>query len=122
MTESLEVLQVVKTLSLRGDGRETILRHVTTYWSMAGEKLAEIDPLAGNDSVAAYNERVGRGPCNPATMNEETPAPLIRETAAGTLAHRIVRAVRDIKIDAPYKDYFDVVLPLIRINTRIAPK
>lgn len=46
-----KVIQVIQTVSLRGDGKSdvTMLRHVTHYWSMAGDLLAESDPCAEND-------------------------------------------------------------------------
>lgn len=42
------VMQVIRTTNLRrGDGVKTPIRAITQYWSMSGDLLAEVDPLAG---------------------------------------------------------------------------
>lgn len=42
------VMQVIRTTNLRrGDGAVTPIRAITQFWSMDGELLAEVDPLAG---------------------------------------------------------------------------
>ena len=41
------VMQVIRTTNLRrGDGVNTPIRAITQYWSMQGDLLAEVDPLA----------------------------------------------------------------------------
>lgn len=42
------VMQIIRTTNLRrGDGTErSPIRAVTQYWSMQGDLLAEVDPLA----------------------------------------------------------------------------
>lgn len=45
-TDCAEVIQVIKTVSLRGIGIDKDpARLVTEYWSLDGEKLAEADPI-----------------------------------------------------------------------------
>lgn len=40
-------MQVIQTTNLRrGDGVNTPIRAITQYWSMQGDLLAEVDPLA----------------------------------------------------------------------------
>lgn len=42
------VMQVIRTTNLRrGDGITTPIRAITQFWSMRGDLLAEVDPLAG---------------------------------------------------------------------------
>lgn len=41
----LEVIQVIRTRHVRGDGKETVLREVTTLWSIDGKRIVEIDPV-----------------------------------------------------------------------------
>jgi hypothetical protein len=41
---SAEVIQVIRTVATRGDGKDTVFREVTSYWSLNGELLAELDP------------------------------------------------------------------------------
>lgn len=42
------VMQIIRTTNLRrGDGINTPIRAITQYWSMQGDLLAEVDPLAG---------------------------------------------------------------------------
>ena len=44
-TGSAKVILVIETKSPRGSGRDgQISRMVTEYWSLDGEKLAEVDP------------------------------------------------------------------------------
>lgn len=44
-TDSAEVIQVIKTEALRGEGvQEDMCRIVKQYWSLDGELLAENDP------------------------------------------------------------------------------
>lgn len=46
-TDSAQVIQVIKTESLRGEGtNEDMCRIVKQYWSFDGELLAENDPCA----------------------------------------------------------------------------
>jgi hypothetical protein len=43
---SAEVIQVIKTVSIRGKGtKEDPVREIITYWSLDGEWLAERDML-----------------------------------------------------------------------------
>lgn len=42
---SVEMVEVVKTVSLRGDGNETPIREVVQYWNKDGTMLAENDPI-----------------------------------------------------------------------------
>ena len=49
-TESAQVIQVIKTESLRGEGTEKEpCRIVKQYWSFDGELLAENDPSMKSD-------------------------------------------------------------------------
>ena len=44
-TDSAQVIQVIKTQSLRGEGTQTdVCRIVTQYWDFKGNLLAEHDP------------------------------------------------------------------------------
>ncbi len=44
---SARLIQVIETtLATRGDGKETPYRHIKQYWSLEGELLAEVDPMA----------------------------------------------------------------------------
>ena len=45
--DSARVVQVIETKTARGSGRcpDDPVRIVTEYWSLAGEKLAESDPI-----------------------------------------------------------------------------
>lgn len=46
-TDSAQVIQVIETKSLRGEGtNEDMCRTVKQYWSFDGELLAENDPCA----------------------------------------------------------------------------
>lgn len=46
-TDSAQVIPVIKTESLRGEGmNEDMCRIVKQYWSLDGELLAEDDPCA----------------------------------------------------------------------------
>lgn len=46
-TDSAQVIQVIETESLRGEGtNEDMCRIVKQYWSFDGELLAENDPCA----------------------------------------------------------------------------
>ena len=46
-TDSAQVIQVIKTESLRGEGtNEDMCRIVKQHWSFDGELLAENDPCA----------------------------------------------------------------------------
>lgn len=45
--KEVTVMQVIRTTNLRrGDGKETPIRAITQFWSMDGDLLAEVDPLA----------------------------------------------------------------------------
>jgi hypothetical protein len=55
----VKVIQVIVTdIKRRGNGRDTAIRRITEYWSLDGEKLAEVDPLpdAGHPG-AAHSEK-----------------------------------------------------------------
>lgn len=42
------VMQVIRTTNARrGDGVNEPIRAITQFWSMQGDLLAEVDPLAG---------------------------------------------------------------------------
>lgn len=46
-TDSAQVIQVIKTESMRGEGtQEDLCRIVTQYWDFDGNLLAENDPCA----------------------------------------------------------------------------
>lgn len=46
-TDSAEVIQVIRTKSLRGEGmQQDLCRIVTQYWDFDGNLLAENDPCA----------------------------------------------------------------------------
>lgn len=48
------VMQVIRTTNARrGDGHTTPIRAITQFWSMQGDLLAEVDPLAGLVSSAS---------------------------------------------------------------------
>ena len=59
MTEeiSAKTIALIETVSLRGDGKETILREVKQYWDFEGKLVAENDPCAGKDSAKDYEDR-----------------------------------------------------------------
>lgn len=43
-TRSAELIEVIRTVSTRGTGRDgSIFREVVTYWSKNGDLLAEVD-------------------------------------------------------------------------------
>jgi hypothetical protein len=42
---SVKVVEVIQTVSIRGNGVDTVLREVTQYWDKNGTLLAENDPL-----------------------------------------------------------------------------
>lgn len=46
------VIQVIETKTTRGDGKNTVLRGVTQYFSFDGKLLAENDPFASLDDGA----------------------------------------------------------------------
>lgn len=48
---SAEVIEVIRTVATRGDGRTTIFRAVTSYWSKDGVLLAEVDPYHDDEEV-----------------------------------------------------------------------
>lgn len=51
--KEVAVMQVIRTTNARrGDGTITPIRAITQFWSMDGELLAEVDPLAGLVSSA----------------------------------------------------------------------
>lgn len=43
-TRSAEVISVIKTVSTRGNGVDSVFREVIQYWSLDGKLLAESDP------------------------------------------------------------------------------
>ena len=52
--DSARVIQVIETKSARGSGAtEQPARIVTEYWSLNGEKLAELDPYFAQMESAA---------------------------------------------------------------------
>ncbi len=53
-TDSAQVIQVIKTESLRGEGtQEDLCRIVTQYWDFDGNLLAEHDPARDEFVVTA---------------------------------------------------------------------
>lgn len=42
---SVKVIEVIQTISIRGNGVDTVLREVTQYWDKDGTLLAEEDPV-----------------------------------------------------------------------------
>ncbi|TYS91934.1 carboxypeptidase [Rossellomorea aquimaris] len=48
---SVKTVEVIQTVSIRGNGVDTVLREVTQYWDKDGTLLAENDPCALNDEV-----------------------------------------------------------------------
>lgn len=49
MKKEVEVLQVIRTNILRrGNGQDDPIRIIEQYWTMNGELIFEIDPLAPN--------------------------------------------------------------------------
>lgn len=51
---SVKVIEVIETISLRGDGVKSPCRQVTQYWSKEGRLLGENDPAP--DGIA-YGDR-----------------------------------------------------------------
>jgi hypothetical protein len=49
-TRKAKLIEVIQTVSIRGNGVDTVLREVTQYWSKEGKLLAEHDPCP-NDKV-----------------------------------------------------------------------
>lgn len=48
---SVKTIEVIQTVSIRGNGVDTVLREVTQYWDKDGTLLAENDPCEGNEKV-----------------------------------------------------------------------
>ncbi len=44
-TRRAELIEVIKTVSVRGNGVDTVFREVIQYWSKDGKLLAENDPI-----------------------------------------------------------------------------
>lgn len=45
--KEVQVMQVIRTtLARRGDGKKHPIRAVTQFWSLDGELLGEVDPMA----------------------------------------------------------------------------
>ncbi|MDQ0270758.1 hypothetical protein [Cytobacillus purgationiresistens] len=44
-TRRARIIEVIETVSIRGNGVDTVLREVTQYWSKEGVLLAESDPI-----------------------------------------------------------------------------
>ncbi len=42
---SVKIVEVIQTISIRGNGDTTPVRAVTQYWSKEGKLLGEIDPV-----------------------------------------------------------------------------
>jgi hypothetical protein len=47
----VKLIEVIETVSLKGNGIDTIAREVTQYWSKEGVLLAENDRLKGENKV-----------------------------------------------------------------------
>lgn len=55
-TGSAKVILVIETKSPRGSGRDgQVSRMVTEYWSLDGEKLAEVDPCKDIDLARIHS-------------------------------------------------------------------
>lgn len=50
-TRHAKIVEVIETISGRGNGVDTIFRLVTQYWSKDGKLLAENDPCFADDKV-----------------------------------------------------------------------
>ena len=50
-TRNAKIIEVIETVSTRGNGVDTIHREVIQYWSKDGVLLAEHDPCKDNDKV-----------------------------------------------------------------------
>lgn len=44
-TRSARIIEVIETVSIRGNGVDTVLREVIQYWNKDGVLLAEKDPI-----------------------------------------------------------------------------
>lgn len=44
-TRKAELIEVIRTVSTRGNGVDTVFREVIQYWSKDGKLLAENDPM-----------------------------------------------------------------------------
>lgn len=58
---SARVVQVIETVSLRGDGSDDPVREVRQYWSFEGELLAEKDPAIGPPGIDAVRSMLTVG-------------------------------------------------------------
>ena len=57
-----KIVEVIKTASLKGDGRKEICRQVEEYWSMDGQLLWEKDPCP-NPLIKDYDKLVAECWC-----------------------------------------------------------
>lgn len=56
--DGARVIRVIETTLLRrGNGIDTVLRCVRQYWSLDGELLAEVDPLAGQSDLVSDQKK-----------------------------------------------------------------
>jgi hypothetical protein len=53
-TKSAKVIEVIETISFRGNGVDTVFREVVQYWSKDGELLAERDSYTKGLSQNEY--------------------------------------------------------------------
>jgi hypothetical protein len=44
---SVKIIEVIQTVTARGNGVDEVLREVTQYWSKEGKLLADDDPCKG---------------------------------------------------------------------------
>lgn len=50
MIKEVEKIEVIRTtLKVKGNGKDDPFRHVTQFWSLEGELLAEVDPHKANE-------------------------------------------------------------------------
>lgn len=63
-TDEVKVIQVIETLSIRGDGDckdGTAIRQVRKYWTFEGELLCEIDPDSGARALEVERDPYSAG-------------------------------------------------------------
>lgn len=53
-TRKARIIEVIETISIRGNGVDTVLREVIQYWSKGGELLAENDPYCEKDNTLIH--------------------------------------------------------------------
>jgi hypothetical protein len=51
---SVKVIEVIQTISIRGNGVDTVLREVTQYWDKDGKLSAENDPVKEEKEICRF--------------------------------------------------------------------